>query len=1124
MSSLRFTILVLAASLPAAAATFGTVVSVAGGATDLVLDEQRDRLYIVNTTQNRVDVYSTTSRRFLNPIPVGAQPLSAAISRDRRYLYVTAYQASALDIIDLDAGTLFKRVSLPAAPEGVAVGGDERVLITTLGSGANNSENRLLLYDPYLTGEQALRAVPTTLPAPAAFQTSSTSTRVYMATRSNLVASADGRWIIGLNNPNNSSRQLFVFEVASGSVLRSRTLTSISNVLSVAPDGSKFMAGLSLFDTETLAILAQQNTANSLYPFPGGTNFNTQQNQGGSVFAPDGRTLYSAFNVAPVQTPAASSNTSQLMLCDPEHLLIRMGLQLPENLTGNMVIHSNGNVIYALSQSGFMILPVGSIYDNPIAHVETNVVSLANDQCGVTADKRRAEVKVRNLGKGRLTATAQIVSTGASVTLPIGGQTGPGITQPGPGGIPAGAGGGAPGGQFPVILPQDPAGTGGGQLQVPPTPVGGTTSQALTPAQQTGVAQNAPTVRTRRTDTETIFEFTFNPNAGRSLGTITPTDFVVQSQEAINIPAQIRVYQNQRNAEAAGDIRTVPVGQSLAEGLVDMVLDTQRQRLYIANSGLNRVEVFDIKTNQFLDPISVGQLPRSLAITPNGKTLYVANTGGESISIIDLDKLAVTGRVKFPPVPYNASFALNTPSIIAATLSGLQIVMSDGSLWKVVDNEALPRKGDPVIGSSTISAPRTMAASPGGEYAVLLGGNGTAYLYEAASDQFILSQTVVSTPIQGYFGPVAAGPGGQYFVVNGVVLNPSLTPQSSRSTSSRPVAAVAAVNATTFARFTTPVRSTSTATVQESAAVELVDINTGMTRGSATTLEGPLAAQVGTQRSNVNGRTMAFHAATNTAYVLTVSGLSIVSFPAAQQAPGPGQGQAQPGAATSNAVLINSGGVVNTGDYSKLIAPGSVVSIFGQNLAAGEQKASPPLPYIMSGVCVTVDDAPMPLVMTSPIQVNFYLPAETKTGARRLVVRAVDRNLASSSYSFSVQKYAPVVLKNPDTGLAAVYRLNGTPVTKTAKAKRDETLYLYAMGLGVTKNGETEPVRLFFGDPNLKQSEMIVDESILAPGMLGIYRITLRVPGFHEKGDSLPVRLRIGGVDSPASGPVIAVE
>ncbi|MBI4877968.1 MAG: beta-propeller fold lactonase family protein, partial [Acidobacteria bacterium] len=407
------------------AATFGTVVPIAGGATDLVLDEARSRLYIVNTTQNRVDVYSTSQKRFLNAIPVGGQPVSAALSRGGKYLYVTAYQSSSLEIVDLDAATVVQRVSLPAAPEGVAVGGDERVLITTTGSGANNAENRLLLYDPNQSGESALLAVATTLPAPAVPQTPAPSSRVYMSTRSNLTASADGRWIVGLNNPSTSSRQMFVFEVASGSILRSRTLTSISNVLSVSPSGDRFMAGLSLFDTGTLAITAQQNTANSMYPFATNANFNTQQNQGGSVFAPDMSVLYSAFNIAPVNSTNTVTLTSQLLLSDPDNMLIRMGLQLPENLTGKMVIDSRGDNIYALSQSGFLAVPISTMYDYPIAEVTEPAVLLLNDQCGATSALRSVEISVRNAGKGNMTATAQVLqTTGTTFTFPIGGQTG----------------------------------------------------------------------------------------------------------------------------------------------------------------------------------------------------------------------------------------------------------------------------------------------------------------------------------------------------------------------------------------------------------------------------------------------------------------------------------------------------------------------------------------------------------------------------------------------------------------------------------------------------------------------------------------------------------------------------
>jgi len=1114
--------------LVGAAATIGTPFPIAGGITDLVLDEARGRLYLVDTTQNRIHMYSTAQKRVLNTIPVGAQPLSAALSRDGRFLYVTAYQAATLEVVDLESGVVVQRVSLPAAPEGVAVGGDERVLITTVGSGTGNAENRLLLYHPNLTGEAALRAVPVTLPAPASPQVPAPASRVYMSTRSSLAASADGRWIIGLNNPNNTTRQLFVFEVASGTVLRSRSLSSISNVLSVSPAGDKFMAGLSMFDTATLAVLAQQNTANSMYPFASNANFNTQQNQGGSVFSPDGGVLYSAFNIAPVQNPAASPNITQLLLSDPDNLLIRMGLQLPENLTGKMVIDSRGAAIYALSQSGFMTIPIGAMYDYPIAAVETSAVPLANDQCGVTSGQRTAEVVVRNLGKGRLTATAQVYQGTAGVTFsfPIGGQTGA-TTPIGGGAAGGGAGAGAPGAVIPIVLPPDPVtGVGGGQVVIPPGAVPGDARQ-LTQAQQTGVAANAPTVRTRRTDTETIFEFTFNANAARSLGTQTPTDFLIQANEAINIPFRVRAYQNHRNTEATGDIKVAPMSVSTAEGLVDMVGDSLRQRLHIANSGMNRVEVFDTATKQFLPPIKAGQLPRSLAMTPDGRFLYVANSGGESISIIDLNKGEVTGRVKFPPVAYNASFALNTPSVIVSTLSGVQIVMSDGSLWKVVDNEALPRKYSPVLGTSTIQAPRTMAATPGGEYAVLLGGNGVAYLFDALADDFVLSQSVATTPIQGYYGPLAAGPRGQYFVVNGSVLNLALTPLSGFPAAARPGAAVAAAGGNLIARFSQPVRSSATATVSDAPTVDLIDANTGMPRGSAAVLEGPLATQIGTRRVNVSGRTMAVDSSGSTAYVLTTAGLSIVPLSTTQ----PGQ----PGAGPASAILLNQNGVVDTASYQRPIAPGTVVAMFGQNLASAATAASVPLPTVLGGVCVTLDDRPLPLFMTSGQQINAHIPPDTKTGTRTLIVRSVDRRVASARFSINIQKYAPAVFINSATGQAAVYRTNGAPVSKSAPARRDEELVMYALGLGVTHGAtvtagnaspsaplaETDKVQVFFGDPRMRQSEVIVEWSGLAPGMVGVYQINLRVPGFHEKGDALPVTVRIGGVDSPATGPVV---
>src|SRR5665811_537966 len=101
MSVFRPLLLVLSA-LPCLAATFGTVVPHAQPLADLVIDESRKRLYVLNTASNQVEVYSTN---FATPQPANikigtkATPLSLALSRETppRYLYVACYDASTLD-------------------------------------------------------------------------------------------------------------------------------------------------------------------------------------------------------------------------------------------------------------------------------------------------------------------------------------------------------------------------------------------------------------------------------------------------------------------------------------------------------------------------------------------------------------------------------------------------------------------------------------------------------------------------------------------------------------------------------------------------------------------------------------------------------------------------------------------------------------------------------------------------------------------------------------------------------------------------------------------------------------------------------------------------------------------
>lgn len=1091
------------------AATFGTVTPLTGGVVDIVLDSARQRLYLVGVP-DKVEIYSITQRRFLTPIRTDSLPLSAAISRDGKSLYVACHNASTVNVIDLEQLAVVNRINLPSRPEGIAVGGDGRVLITTIGTGVNNSQNTLLLYDPSITDSRSLTALTLVPPTPATPGTSTTG-QLIQTNRSFLSTSNDGRYIIGVNIPNGTTRAVFVYEVSSATMLRSRTVNNISSVLSVSPDGNKFMAGLNLFDTDTLSIQGQQNLANAPYPIAAATNFNTQTNQGGSVFSPDGRTVYSAFNIAPTQNPPARANVGQLQVSDADNLLITMGIQMPENLAGKMVISPDGANIFAISESGFVTIPIGQLRANPLATPERTALILANDQCGVTASQRRASVVVRNTGAGRLTATAQIL-TNVTGTAGVGGAGGPG--------------GGAPGGGI-IVIPGTGGATGGAGGITIGIPVGGNANQGT----NTAVVNASPTVQNTNTADGPTINFGYN-STNQSLGSTAPTDFLIQSNEAINIPNRVRVFQNNRDAEAKGDIMPIEQGISVSEGLVDMVYDANRRRIYIANSGLNRVEVFDERTRQMLEPIKVGQLPRSLALSSDGSVLYVANSSSEYITVIDPATNRVTGRITFPPLPVLANVALIYPSQIVATQRGLLVIMNNGSLWTSVGNQLVPRSNWNILGAANLPQPRTMAATPNGEYAILLNGNGVVYLYDAIADDIIQSRQVFTgTQLQGYYGPITAGPRGSYYVVNGTVLNQSLTPISGTTapgqTATATIPAVAAIGNNQYARFSMPVRANATAVVTALPAVELVNTDTGATVRRLNALEGPIATVLGTQRTNIDGRTMVIDASATNAYVITTSGLSIVNLEPISQTDRP---------------TISNGGVVSIGSYTTDLPAGGIVSIFGRNFGNTLSASTNPLPTVLDGVCVTLNNTPLPLFATSSGQINVQIPFERTAGTFPLVIRDANRKLASASTNVRIVRAAPSVLVDAASGQAAIYDDKGKPVNKDNPTTRDRRLVIYALGLGPTKGtrvaaGATSPsavpaetvdtVKVFFGDKRYSQAEMIVEWAGLVPGFVGLYQINIYVPGDRLRGDNLDVTVRVGTVENkfiPAVKPTVAVE
>jgi len=935
----------------ASAATFGDVIRLASGTpSDVVLDESRHRLYLVNNTNNQVNVLDYTSNQIVATIPVGSNPLAAAMSMDNNYLYVTSAGTSTLNQIDLNALKVNQTVLLPSAPQGVEVGSDGRVLVSMNGTGVVSGvpQGTLALFDPSQSGSAQLQTVPVpALPSMPAPIPAPTLPRPITTFASKLLRTPDGSYIVGVITPTSSTTYLFVYEVASGIVLRDRTVSGASSVLSMAPDGSKFMSGMSLMDITTLAVIASENNANA--PFAFTSAFNTQQNVGGSIFAADGSAIYAAFNTAPVATPPLSTQASTLLVNDPMNLGIRLGINLPESIVAKMVMTKDGSQAWGLSDSGLLHLPLGSLYTYPILAPETNTVFLSMDDCNLGL--AQATLNINNAGQGKLTYTIASTSNAA------------------------------------LVYQQ---------------------SSGLAPSTITFTMEPGRTGITRQAGTNI-----WSGGTGVTAVAGTPFTVTLASPEAINLPAVIRVYMNYRQTDQRGLIFPVPTTPNINpgganttqpattgnEGLQDLVLDEPRGLLYIANSGFNRIEVFDTVAQQFLNPIPVGQLPHQLAMASDGNTLYVGNTGGESIGVVDLNLQQVVGAVAFPPTPRNGTSTAIYPRALGMGLFGLQFEMSNGTSWEVVDNTAIPRPASTVIPATLAGTPNLgMISTAADDFILTLSGDGHAYLYDATQDTYVTSRflnTSSTAAIQGYYGPEGAGPGGAYYLVDGDILSSSLIPQGGSFVPStagaivpaRNVAAVAPLDATSFLRLTTPIRASITATTTDDprTTLELVNLANGTDNLVGVTPEQPLVTVLGATRYNTTPRNMVVDSAGTTAYALTISGLSVIPL-------------AQNSTATQPAISS----VVNSSDGSSNIQPGSFITVRGRNLAATAKALTAPPPTVLGGSCVTFGDIASPLLQTSSGQILAQVPATILPGTQIVEVRSLETAQASAPVEITV--------------------------------------------------------------------------------------------------------------------------
>jgi adhesin/invasin len=233
------------------------------------------------------------------------------------------------------------------------------------------------------------------------------------------------------------------------------------------------------------------------------------------------------------------------------------------------------------------------------------------------------------------------------------------------------------------------------------------------------------------------------------------------------------------------------------------------------------------------------------------------------------------------------------------------------------------------------------------------------------------------------------------------------------------------------------------------------------------------------------------------------------------------------------APLPNRNGFVNGASFSQtaVVSPGSIVSLFGSNLAPGTAAAaSLPLPTTLAGVQVLVNGIPAPLFYVSPAQINFQMPA----GITDTVVQVV---IVSGSVQ-SLPVTVPIVTEDPGiftirsdgTGQAAALNADNSANGAGHPAAPGSVVQIFATGLGAVdppvlpgQAAGSNPVSVTLSKPVVMMNGVGAEVlfSGLAPGFVGLYQVNARVPQ-SVTGAAVSLQITINGRQSNAAS--IAVQ
>ena len=979
------------AAMPSRAATFGTVVPIAGPASDIALDQSRGLLYIANFTANRIEVMSTADHSIRTSMNVAPQPGALALSFDSQFLLIAHFGnftppntgQNLVTLINLNNNTR-QTFTTGDPPLGVAFTADGEALIVTSTS--------FVVFDP-VSGQMQVLATFANLAKTLPTDLATFPSQVIAA---ELATSADGSTVYGIAS--NGTAQAFYRYSANGHQLYTIGIVASPTPLprvSVAADGSWCMIGQYRLD----------RTATDLAQFPNST---TSTNIGGDAIDSKAGIIYAQVLTAAPQTSTTTIPTTTtttvattpaappvLSILAADNLTVQDTLSLPENIVGRSVLSSAGDVLYAISDSGVTVLPVGKLNQyHRLAASPSDVVVLGSF-CNHT-------VTTRTLA----------------------------ITDPG-------------GGHTDFMIGSNLTG-----VTVSP-------SSGVTPA---------------------TVQVSVDPNAFQNQNGTVSVPLTIVSASAVNLAPTVRLLVNTRAPNQRGTVVDLPGNN------VDILADPARSRFYVLQQDRNQVLVFDGATYQQIAALRTATTPTQIAMTYDRKYLLIGHDNSQVAFVYDLDSFQQQMPIAFPPGHYPRSLASSGNAMLALVRNA-----GSGGPGMIDRVDFLSRRATalPSLGIyvNSVNPSGVLAASPNGASILVAMADGNVMLYDASADTFTVSRKDV-TALQG---PYAASSYGSY-VVGNTWLNASLVPVGTLETASGTPSGFAFVDQAGFR--TTAAASTSPGVI------ERVDATQAASSKATAMVEAPLVPTTIWPFT----RTLAPLADQSAVIALTVSGFTVLpwNYDAAVAPP-----------------QINS--VVNAADGTKPVAPGGLISIYGQQMSPVNIATQQiPLPTALGESCLTVNGIAVPMLFVSAQQINGQLPANANGNATMTLYTPGG---ISNSFYFSISPTAPSIFRSgtagPETGLATIFRNdNGQLITPTNPIHPGDIIVIYATGMG-----RTSPF-VDSGMPALANplSNTVIAATVtlggvplnvlyagLVPGEVGVYQVNALVPSGVPQGMEIPL-------------------